>query len=374
VFLKALRLYNFKNYREVDFIPDPKLNCFLGKNGSGKTNLLDAIHYLAFTKSAINPVDAQNIRSGERQFMIKGFFSVAGKEKEVMCSFQSGLKKVVKEDNQDYVKFSNHVGKYPVVLITPQDIELIWGGGELRRKFFDTLLSQIDADYLENLISYSHHLKQRNGALRRFAETGNTDYQLLESYDVIIAKTGTYIHSRRTELMKEFTPLFKLHYSLIAPESAELVDIQYRSELNKQPLLNLLKNSIHRDILLQRTSVGVHRDEFSFVMDGNELNKVGSQGQQKSFLISLKLCEFEVIAKEKDIKPILLLDDIFDKLDDVRIRHLMKLVAEGRFGQIFITDAREDRSMQILHESNLAAKVFFVENGNLKTNGENSGR
>jgi DNA replication and repair protein RecF len=152
------------------------------------------------------------------------------------------------------------------------------------------------------------------------------------------------------------------------------VDIQYRSELDRQPLLNLLKNSIHRDILLQRTSVGVHRDEFSFVMDGNELNKVGSQGQQKSFLISLKLCEFEVIAKEKAIKPILLLDDIFDKLDDIRISHLMKLVAEGRFGQIFITDAREDRSMQILHESNLAAKVFFVENGNLKTNGENSGR
>jgi DNA replication and repair protein RecF len=374
VFLNALRLYNFKNYQEIDLLPDPKINCFLGNNGSGKTNLLDAIHYLAFTRSAINAADAQNIRTSQSQFMVKGNFSVSGKEKEVVCAYQLGMKKVMREDNQEYLKFSDHVGKYPVVLITPQDIELIWGGAELRRKFFDTLLSQIDSVYLENLITYTHHLKQRNSVLRKFAETGITDYTLLESYDHKIATAGTYLYNRRKSLLKEFVPLFKVHYSFIAQESAELVDIQYRSDLDKGDFETLLRSHIHRDILLQRTSVGIHRDEFLFQMNESELRKIGSQGQQKSFLISLKLCEFEVIAENKKLKPILLLDDIFDKLDDLRIRNLMKLVAEGRFGQIFITDARQDRSRQILQEANLAAKVFVVENGNLKSDGENTWR
>lgn len=374
MFLKALRLYNFKNYQEIDLIPDPKINCFLGNNGSGKTNLLDAIHYLAFTRSAINPADAQNIRNSESQFMVKGNFSVSGKDKEVMCAFQVGMKKVMREDNQDYLKFSDHVGKYPVVLITPQDIELIWGGAELRRKFFDTLLSQIDNNYLESLITYTHHLKQRNSVLRKFAETGITDYTLLESYDHKIAVAGTYIHNRRKTLLQQFVPLFKTHYSFIAQESAERVDIQYRSDLDKGDYQTLLRSHIQRDILLQRTSVGIHRDEFLFLMNENELRKIGSQGQQKSFLISLKLCEFEVIAENKGLKPILLLDDIFDKLDDLRINHLMNLVAEGRFGQIFITDARQDRSRKILDEAKLTAKVFIVENGNLISDGENTRR
>ena len=368
MFLETLRLYNFKNYAEVELYPDPKINCFLGKNGSGKTNLLDAVHYLAFTKSAINPTDTQNIRFKETQFLIKGRFSIEGRQKEVVCAFQHGQKKVVREDDQDYLKFSDHVGKYPVVLITPQDIELIWGSAEQRRRFFDTLLSQLDRFYLESLIAYNHQMKQRNTLLRRFSESGAVDTELLASYDYAICIAGNYIHQSRKNLLQEFIPKLKMHYRFIAQDS-EAVDIQYRSDLDQGDFATQLKNHVQRDILLQRTSCGVHRDDFLFLLNRNDLKKIGSQGQQKSFLISLKLSEFQIIADKKGLKPILLLDDIFDKLDDDRIHHLMKLVAEGMFGQIFITDARKDRSRSILEDAGIEAKIFVVENGNLTVDG-----
>lgn len=369
MFLDNLRLYNFKNYEEVEFKPDPKINCFLGKNGSGKTNLLDAVHYLAFTKSAINTTDSQNIRFNQSQFLIKGRFSIGDRQKVVVCAFQQGQKKVMREDEQDYVKFSDHVGKYPVVLITPQDIELIWGGGEQRRKFFDTLLSQLDRVYLENLITYNHQVKQRNSILRKFSEGGNVDTLLLESYDHQICLSGNYIHESRKKLLEEFIPKFKKHYRFIAQESVEKMDIQYRSDLDQNDFAAQLKAHIQRDIVLQRTTCGVHRDDFLFLLDEGELKRFGSQGQQKSYLISLKLTEFEIIADKKGLKPILLLDDIFDKLDDNRIHHLMKLVAGGMFGQLFITDARLDRSSSILRDAGIAAKIFVVENGNLELHG-----
>jgi DNA replication and repair protein RecF len=366
VFLETLRLYNFKNYEEVEINPDSKINCFLGNNGSGKTNLLDAIHYLAFTKSAINPSDAQNIRIGQNQFFVKGCFNLKGTKKEVLCMFQQGQKKAVREDNQEYLKFSEHVGKYPIVLITPQDIELIWGAAEQRRRFFDTLLSQIDHQYLDHLITYNHQLKQRNSLLRRFSETGTVDNTLLETYNHKIYEAGTYIYQKRNELLLEFLPGFRKQYSFLAQESAELVDIQYRSDLAQNNFADQLKSHLHRDIAMQRTTCGIHRDDFLFVLNEKEIKKFGSQGQQKSFLISLKLSEFHVIAEKKQIKPILLLDDIFDKLDDLRIQHLMQLVAEGMFGQLFITDARSDRSRQILKEAGVSARLYMVENGNLK--------
>jgi DNA replication and repair protein RecF len=369
VFLTSLRLYNFKNYEEVALSPDSRINCFLGKNGSGKTNLLDAIHYLAFTRSAINPTDSQNIRFEQNQFLVKGRFSIDGRQKEVVCAYQLGLKKIVKEDDQDYLKFSDHVGKYPVVLITPQDIELIWGGGEQRRRFFDTLLSQLDRFYLEHLITYNHQLKQRNSLLRKFSEQGSVDTELLESYDYRICTAGNYIHQARKSLLTEFIPKFKKHYHFIARESSESIDIEYRSDLDQVDFATQLKKQAQRDVLMQRTTCGIHRDDFLLLLNGGELKKYGSQGQQKSFLISLKLSEFQVIAEKKGLKPILLLDDIFDKLDDDRIHHLMKLVAEGMFGQLFITDARADRTRTILRDAGIAASIFVVENGNLNLNG-----
>lgn len=363
MFLQKLRLYNFKNHQEVTLNFEDKINCFLGNNGTGKTNLLDAIYYLSFTKSAINPYDLQNVCHGQNGFLIKGTFAIGTKLKEVMCSYQQGEKKIVREDDQDSVKFSEHVGKYPVVLIAPQDIELIWDGSELRRRFFDTLLSQLDRQYLENLIVYNHQLKQRNSLLRSFAESGKVDADLLESYDLKIAESGTYIHKIRKGFLNDFIPKFKSHYDFLVSESEEKANIQYRSGLEEASFSNLLKKNLQRDLILQRTTVGIHRDDFLFELNEQELKRVGSQGQQKSFLIGLKLTEFQILAEQKQFKPILLLDDIFDKLDDLRIQQLMKLVSQGTFGQLFITDARQGRSKQILSEAGIGARLFVLENG-----------
>ena len=368
VFLQQLKLYNFRNIVEARLEFSGKILCFLGKNGSGKTNLLDAIHYLAFTKSAVNPSDSQNILQGRAQFVVRGEFELNGKRKVVTCSFQQGQKKIINEDGQDYTKFSEHVGKYPVVLIAPQDIELIWDGSEMRRKFFDSLISQLDKPYLENLIVYTNQLKQRNSLLRSFAESGKIDHDLLASYDQKIIPSGNYIFAKRRDFLTEFFPFFKEQYLFLVDGSKEEVDIQYQSDLAKSDLAELLAKNLQRDIILQRTSAGIHRDDFDFRINGFELKKYGSQGQQKSFLISLKLAEFQAIAERKKFKPILLLDDIFDKLDNQRIHQLMLLVAKGTFGQIFITDAREDRTQQILKDANLDAKIFLVENGTF-TNG-----
>jgi DNA replication and repair protein RecF len=363
VFLQELKLFNFKNYGEANLPFDNQLNCFLGKNGSGKTNLLDAMHYLSFTKSAINPSDGQHIKLGESQFIIKGVFKIQGKVKEVVCSYQQGQKKIIREDGQDYVKFSDHVGKYPLVLIAPQDIELIWNGSEVRRKFFDSLLSQIDHAYLEDLIVYTTYLKQRNSALKLFAERGTVDHDLLASYNQKIIPSAQRIFSKKREFLKEFTPVFQQHYKNLVDSKDEAMSIQYRSDLEGNDFEALLDKNLNRDVALQRTTTGIHRDDFVFLLNANEVKRYGSQGQQKSFLIGLKLAEFQCIAERKKFKPLLLLDDIFDKLDDNRIRKIMQFVAEGMFGQLFITDARPARCMELIKEARLNAGLLQIENG-----------
>ncbi len=363
MFLQDLKLFNFKNYAEASLRFEQPTTCFLGSNGSGKTNLLDAIHYLSFTKSAVNPSDAQNILLGESQFMIKGNFWVNEKTKEVICSFQQGQKKTIREDGQDCIKFSEHVGKYPVVLIAPQDIELIWDGSEVRRKFFDSLLSQIDHWYLENLIVYTTYLKQRNSALKMFAERGSTDHDLLAGYDQKIVPAAKSIFTKRKEFIKEFIPAFQKHYQNLSDSPSEAMDIQYRSDLEGNDFESLLRKNLIRDLAVQRTTTGIHRDDFLFLLNTNEVKRYGSQGQQKSFLIALKLAEFQLIAERKKFKPLLLLDDIFDKLDDNRIRKILQLVTDGMFGQLFITDARPARCKEILNETNLKAGIVNIENG-----------
>ncbi len=363
MFLQELRLFNFKNYAEANLRFENPVNCFLGKNGSGKTNLLDAMHYLSFTKSAINPSDSQNIKLGENQFIIKGAFKIQRKPKEVICSYQQGQKKMVKEDGQDYLKFSDHVGKYPLVLIAPQDIELIWDGSEVRRKFFDSLLSQIDHGYLEDLIVYTTYVKQRNSVLKLFAERGSVDHDLLAGYDQKIIPAAKRIFSKRSEFLKEFLPIFQLHYKNLADSNDEAMNIQYRSDLEGNDFEELLGKNLSRDVMLQRTTTGIHRDDFLFLLNNNEVKRFGSQGQQKSFLIGLKLAEFQCIAERKKFKPLLLLDDIFDKLDDNRIRKIMQFVAEGMFGQLFITDARPARCVELLKEIKLEAGLVNIENG-----------
>ncbi|MBS1506059.1 MAG: DNA replication and repair protein RecF [Bacteroidetes bacterium] len=363
MFLHELKLFNFKNYAEANLRFSEQLNCFLGNNGSGKTNLLDAMHYLSFTKSAVNPADAQNVKLGESQFMIKGGFTLGGKAREVVCSFQVGQKKTIREDGVDYTKFSDHVGKYPVVLIAPQDIELIWDGSEVRRKFFDSFLSQIDHRYLEDLIVYTTHLKQRNSALKLFAERGRADLDLLESYNQKIVPAAKSIHARRREFLSDFVPVFIKHYRNFSNTGDEQMNIEYRSDLDDSEFEELLKKNLTRDLATQRTNAGIHRDEFLFLLNDNEVKRYGSQGQQKSFLIALKLAEFQAVAENKKFKPLLLLDDIFDKLDDRRIHKMLEFVAEGMFGQVFLTDARPDRCKEILKAVNLKAGLVNIENG-----------
>lgn len=363
MFLQNLRLYNFKNYEELSLDLGKRMYCFFGNNGSGKTNLLDAIYYLSFTKSSISASDSFVVRKDQSQFLIKGVFESDGRQAEVVCSSVNG-KKSVQVDGQLYQKFSDHLGKFPVVLVAPQDIELIWDGSEQRRKFFDSLISQLDKNYLENLILYTHQLKQRNSLLRMSAESNRPiDRDLIESYDDRLSLSGSYIYSKRKEFLSSFLPEFIRHYQFLANESGELVSIEYESELHQSDFASLLKKNREKDCLLQRTTSGVHRDDFFFALQGSELKRTGSQGQQKSFLIGLKLTEFQVIADKKGTKPLLLLDDIFDKLDDQRIHKLMQLVAQGKFGQIFLTDARPARSEEILKEAGLEASVFRVEKG-----------
>jgi len=361
VFLHNLRLFNFKNHAEVNLAFDTPVNCIVGKNGSGKTNVLDAIHYLSFSKSALNPSDGQNIKHQESGFFLRGNFTVNGKPREIECLIQAAGKKVLREDGQDYARFSEHVGKYPVVLIAPQDIELIWDGAELRRKFIDAILSQIDRAYLEHLIIYTHQLKQRNSLLKNFSDSGQVDVQLLETYNAKLIESGEFIYKSRLKFCSAFAERVKQHYHYLAEE--EHAGITYKSDLAEASFSQLLKKSVQKDLALQRTTTGIHRDDFTFTLNGYELRRVGSQGQQKSFLVALKLAEFEVIEAKLNVKPILLLDDIFDKLDDFRINRLITLVAAGTFGQLFITDARPDRTLAILTEAAIKARIFTIENG-----------
>ncbi len=363
--LEKLHLINFKNYAEVkvDFVGN--VHCFFGKNGSGKTNLLEAIHYLCFTKGRFLSSDSLNILHDKDHFFIKGVFEQSEKQIEVTCSFGVEKKKTFSENGKDYSRFSLHIGKYPLVLMAPDDSELIGDGSEVRRKFFDTLLSQVDKEYLENLISYHAHVRQRNSTLRMFAERGSIDKDLIESYDSVIVKTGNILFKKRNSFVTEYLPLLADRYNFLTEGLPEIAGIQYESDLRSIDFKNELRTNLERDISLGRTSAGVHRDDFLFTLNGRELKKFGSQGQQKSFLIALKLAEFDYLTVTKGVKPLLLLDDIFDKLDDDRIHQLMKLVTSGSFGQIFITDARPGRSLEVLKETGVKSQNFMVEGATL---------
>jgi DNA replication and repair protein RecF len=357
VYLSGLYLFNFKNYEEASLAFSPGINCLVGLNGSGKTNLLDAIHYLSMTRSFLNPADHQNIRTLQKNFIVKGDFDRAGSKRSVVASYQTGAKKSILEDGTECKKFSDHIGKYPLVLVTPQDIELIWGGSEKRRSFFDSLLSQMDKKYLEHLIRYHHFLKQRNGALRIFQERQLVDEELMARYNAELVTAGEYITNGRRDFLKNYTGKFQAHYRQLIHTASENVTIVYESK-SHDSLAEALRKSLKKDLALGRTTVGIHRDDFQFMLDGEALKRFGSQGQQKSFLIGLKLAEFDSLTDALGVKPILLLDDIFDKLDDERIEKLLNLIANGHFGQLFITDARPERTEQLLSSARLSANVI----------------
>ncbi|MBL6446889.1 DNA replication and repair protein RecF [Fulvivirga sp. 29W222] len=369
--IEKLSLFNFKNYEEITLNFSEKVNCLVGVNGTGKTNILDAIHYLSLTKSAFNSIDSQNIRFGEKVFSIRAVFSKEGKHSEVSCGFQEGTKKAFRIDRKEYERLSEHIGKFPVVLIAPNDVDVIREGSEIRRKFFDAILCQMDNQYLDNLVKYNQYLRQRNSALKKFTFTGRVDYDLIHTYDRSLLAFGKSIFERRSEFIKDYFLLFQRHYSLLS-QNKESVTIIYKSEVGDEAFEENFNLNLKKDLALERTSMGVHRDDYKLMIEGKPLKKFGSQGQQKTFLVALKMAHFEIIKGLKGFKPILLLDDIFDKLDSFRIKQLVRMIADQTFGQIFITDAREERTKEILKELNIDATFYQIDKGIVKeaTHGE----
>ncbi len=362
--LQTLQLINFKNYAEAKVDFSSKINVLVGKNGSGKTNLLDAIYYLALTKSAVSAADTFCVRHGQPHFFLKGLFRQGNELKEISSAFQTGSKKIFKEGVNEYQKLSDHIGKYPVVFIAPDDTDLVKEGSEARRKFFDGIISQLDRSYLETLIQYHQALKQRNSLLKMFGETNSFDPIALETFDELLAALGTPIYMKRHSFVADFTPVFRKFYSLIVED--EEATVIYNSELKNMNFEEGLKNSRRRDHALQRTGFGIHRDDYLFTLGPGDLKRLGSQGQQKSFIIALKLAQSEILRRHKGFDPLLLLDDIFDKLDDSRIDRLLGLIKNDELGQLFITDARPDRTAALLRQIQVSSSVFSVEGGILK--------
>ncbi len=360
--LNSLKLHHFKNYTEFQIQFEAGINCILGKNGMGKTNLLDAIYYLSMTKSALNSVDGQSIGHGQKYFAINSELVKDEGELKVNCYFELGKKKIFKVDGKELEKLSDHIGQIPSVLITPDDTEIIKEGSEIRRKFVDSVISQHDRTYLEQLIAMQRLLKQRNSFLKNNEGRLNINQQLLNVYDESLLPIFKSISERRIKFIEEFLPFFSENYSLIF-DGDEEVSIAYKSDLSNENFESQFKKNVQRDIILQRTGKGAHKDDYEFYLNDRPIKKYGSQGQQKSFVIALKLAEYDYLKSIKGYSPLLLLDDIFDKLDDERIERLIKLLTDlERFSQIFITDARAERSRAIF-ETIKEVKFFEISKG-----------
>lgn len=357
MFLKKLSLINYKNFASQDFDFDTKINCFVGDNGVGKTNVLDAIYHLSFGKSYFNPIATQNIRHGADFFMIEGEFQKKDREEKILCSLKKGMKKVIKRNAKAYDKFSDHIGFIPLVIVSPADRDLIAEGSETRRKFMDGVISQSDRPYLQSLIHYNRILAQRNSLLKYFAVNHTFDKTTLTVYNEQLQGYATEIFTKRLAFLEAFIPIFKEQY-LSVSGGREPVDLTYQSQLLDRDLLTLLEENIVKDKALQYTGAGTHKDDLFFEIDGHPIKKFGSQGQQKSFLIALKLAQFYFIKKQADTTPLLLLDDIFDKLDENRVSHIIRLVEEANFGQIFLSDTHADRTEKIVKNIHQSYKIF----------------
>jgi DNA replication and repair protein RecF len=357
LFLQSLSLINYKNISDKNLEFDAKVNVFVGKNGVGKTNVLDAIYHLAYGKSYFNPLASQNIKHGEEFFVIDGVFSKNDGLEKVVCSLKKGQKKTITRNGKIYEKLSEHLGLIPLVIISPSDADLIVEGSETRRKFIDSVISISDNAYLNELIHYQKITAQRNALLKYFAINQTFDADNLAIYDEPLAAIGFKIFQKRQQFLENFIPIFKKHHQIIT-DAAEDVALKYESQLFENTLGNLLKNNLAKDRALQYTSVGTHKDDLSFEIDGFPIKKFGSQGQQKSFLIALKLAQFEFIKEKSGVLPILLFDDIFDKLDENRVQKIASMVNNDAFGQIFITDTHEERTESIIQSTHQSYKIF----------------
>ncbi|WP_298781701.1 DNA replication/repair protein RecF [uncultured Polaribacter sp.] len=357
MYLQQISIVNFKNIESQSFDFQEKINCFVGNNGVGKTNVLDAIYYLSFAKSYFNSVAGQNIKHGEAFFMVEGDYILNDRNEKIVCSLKRGQKKVLKRNGKNYEKFSEHFGQFPLVIISPSDRDLVMEGSDVRRKFIDGVISQQNKNYLQNLIAYNKVLTQRNALLKYFAANRTFDALNLKIYDEQLTDFGTKIYEVRKEFLEVFIPIFNKKYQIISGDN-ERVNLKYKSQLNDFSVTDLLQKSLEKDKVLQYTTSGIHKDDLSFDIEDYPIKKFGSQGQQKSYLIALKLAQFEFIKQQTKVIPILLLDDIFDKLDENRVSHIIDLVNNDEFGQIFITDTHSDRTENILKQGNKPYQIF----------------
>ena len=357
MFLKRISLLNYKNFSEIDFELDSKINCFVGKNGIGKTNILDAIYHLANGKSYFNPLAVQNIKHEEDFFVVDGEFEKNGRTEQILCSLKKGQKKILKRNGKVYEKFSDHIGFIPLVIISPADSDLIIEGSETRRKFIDTVISQLDTSYLQQLIQYQKIISQRNALLKFFALNHVFENDTLSIYNEQLNTLGEFIFEKRKKFLIDFIPIFNNYHREIT-NSAETVQLVYQSNLFEKDTLTLLEENISKDRALHYTSVGVHKDDLSFEIDNYPIKKFGSQGQQKSFLIALKLAQFDFVKKQSGEKPILLFDDIFDKLDEFRVSKIIEMVNKEEFGQLFISDTHPERTENIVKTTLQSYKIF----------------
>ena len=365
--LERLSLINYKNIETATLDLSPKINCFIGQNGVGKTNVLDAIYYLSFCHSANNPIDSQVIRHGEDFFMIEGRYEAddatgSADELLITCGFKPGTKKHFKKNKKEYKRLSEHIGLIPVVMVSPSDTLLIDGGSEERRRLMDMVISQYDRSYIEALNRYNKALQQRNTMLRAEEEP---NYDVMSLWEEQMAMAGEQIYQKRDAFVKEMVPIFQRFYETISGNH-EQVALNYVSHCQRGPLLEVIQRDRFKDRAVGYSLHGIHRDDLEIVLGGHQMKREGSQGQHKTFVIALKLAQFDFLKRTNTkTTPLLLLDDIFDKLDTQRVEQIVSLVAGNEFGQIFITDTNRDHLDQILSASSHDYKIFYVENGEI---------
>ena len=364
--LREIHILNYKNIREAGMCFSDKLNCFVGLNGQGKTNILDAIYYLSFTKSAYNAIDSQNIHHDEEMAMIQGRYIDGEAEEVISCGLKRGVKKQFRRGKKDYKRMLDHIGLIPLVMVSPQDSELVVEGSDERRRFMDGVISQYNRAYLEQLTQYNLLLKQRNALLKQYENVGleQLPATLFEVLELQMVQYAEPIYAERVKFIEQFTPYFQQVYSAISGDK-EQVSLGYVSQLHERDLTEAFARTRGRDLILGWTSQGVHKDELEMKLGDYPLKRVGSQGQQKSYLLAMKLGQALYLSSVHAVKdkPILLLDDIFDKLDSERVERIVQLVVGQEFGQIFITDTDRQHLTSILREQANEAKVWHVENG-----------
>lgn len=365
--LSHLHLVNFKNYEEADFSLVEGINGFVGPNGSGKTNILDAVYYLSMCKSYLNVLDRQNIRFNEHFFSVLGDWMKNDQMFQIHCAVKINSKKVFRKNKKEYEKLADHIGQFPVVMISPYDRDLIAEGSELRRRWMDGIMSQLDREYLDQIQRYGKVLEQRNALLKNMFEHRLFDEESIEPWNIQLVELGTMIYEKRKLFVSQFIPYFQDFYQNISSGSEE-VSFSYKSQLESAEFSILLKESERKDAITQYTNVGIHKDDLIFLINDHPVKKFGSQGQQKSFIIALRLAQYEWLKNHLHVKPVLLLDDVFDKLDSMRVSKLLELVSHNYFGQVLVTDTDKDRLSLILKNLTIEKKLFNVNFGKITEN------